>query len=80
VTVVEITFVVLEVQLFEVEPNGLVIAKETSPEGRTPPAIPETVVVSVVVPFSVGFDDAAKVIIGTWWARVRVNWLLEAAA
>ena len=73
VTFAETTVVVLDVQLDTGTLFGSEIDQVTAPVGWTPVAIPETVVVKVVVPFSVGFAEAARVIIGVCSARLTVN-------
>ena len=78
VTFAKTTVVVFEVQLVTGFVFGSVIDQVTAPVGCAAPAMPETVVVKVVVPFRIGLAEAAKVITGVCSARLRVNWLLDA--
>jgi hypothetical protein len=52
---------------------GSEIVVATAPVGITALTIPTTVVVSVVVPPRVGFDDATTVMIGVCSTRVTVE-------
>ena len=51
---------------------GFVMFHVTAPVGLRAPATPETVVVRVVLPPSVGFDDATTKIPGNCFAKVNV--------
>jgi hypothetical protein len=58
-------------------PVGLVTVHVTAPLGRMAPVIPDTEVVRVVVPSRVGFDEAARVIVGICLLTVKFKVELE---
>ena len=63
-----------------VVPDGSTINQLTDPTGAIGKAIPETVVVSVVVPPNTGLADATTPIPGVCLVIVRVNGVLVTVA
>ena len=73
-TLDETCVVTNELQVRAMSPLGTLMETVTAPVGwADAPAIPDTVVVSVVVPPRVGLADACKVMIGACSARVAVT-------